>query len=207
MKKKLLYCTYNQAKFNEIQKALDLEKFTLLSPDDLNLHIDVEETGSDYKENARLKVAAHLDKLEDRDIIAFSDDTGVEIEALNGEPGVHTRRWNGTRMTDEEIIEYALKRLSGVPETARRAKFVTCIAFGSKNSVIRFSTGELVGKILIEEDSTTDRMEGFPFGTIFWIDELKTTLGKFHASRNDEKFKGFKTHREKALDKFVQEIS
>lgn len=203
MRQKLLYCTYNKAKFEEISKYIDIEKFILLSPEDLNMNIDVEETGDDYKTNAQLKVQAHLNRLEDEDIIAFSDDTGVEIAALNGEPGIHTRRWNGSRMTDEEVIEYALEKMKD--KGNRAAKFITCIAYGSKSNSVQFVFGELLGSILEKEDPKTDRMEGFPFSTIFWVNELQIPLGRLHSERN--LYKNFRTHREKAFQQLLDKLT
>lgn len=123
MKKELLYATTNPGKVVEIRKHLAGHGITILSPQDLQININVPETGKSLEENAILKAKAYGKLAGGR--LVMTDDTGIEIAALNGEPGIRVRYWKDgkTRMGDEEIIKYALQKLHGVPVNQRQAEF------------------------------------------------------------------------------------
>lgn len=136
--------------------------------------------------------------MNDKEIIIISDDTGVEIDALDGEPGIHVRRWKGYRMEDEEIINYCLERMNGIPRGERGAQFRTIISVGGIGTDSRIFEGTLRGEII--EKPITLRMEGFPFESIFYIPEYKMMLGEIHQLTPEEKqVKGFHSHREIAV--------
>lgn len=102
MSKKLLYATTNPGKIFEVGKLLKFYGIEIISPKDLKIEIDVPEIGKTLEENVQLKAEAYL-KVVDYNIVVMSDDTGAEIDALNGEPGIHVRRWKDkkTAMTDQ----------------------------------------------------------------------------------------------------------
>lgn len=123
MKKELLYATTNPGKVAEIRRHLAGHGIIILSPQDLGIKLDVPETGKNLDENAVIKARAYGKLAGGR--LVMTDDTGIEIAALNGEPGIRVRYWKDgkTRMGDEEIIEYALQELMGVPLEKRQAEF------------------------------------------------------------------------------------
>lgn len=127
---RLFYATTNPGKIFEVGKFLKPFGIELLGPKDLGLSIDVPEEGETLEENAIAKAQAYLDAGVDMPVI--SDDTGIEIDVLDGEPGIHVRRWKDkkTRMSDEEVIDYCLMRMKGIHKSKRVAQFRTVIAVG-----------------------------------------------------------------------------
>ena len=203
MVKQVLYATNNQGKISEVSKLLLYNGIEVVSPKDLEIVLDVPETGSTLEENAKLKSAAYLAFSNGR--IVLSDDTGLEIDALNGEPGIHVRRWRDkyNRMGDEEIINYCLERMSGIPEDQRGAQFRTVLALAVPNGGIEIFDGTLRGTIL--EQPAKLRVEGFPFESLFFVTEWNMLLGEAHqieASKKDGRI----NHRERALMKAIPRI-
>lgn len=199
--KKLLYATGNSGKIFEVGKLLKFYGIEIVSPKDLKIEIDVPETGKTLEENASLKVQAYL-KAVGEDIVVMADDTGAEIQALGGEPGIHVRRWKDkkTEMTDREILDYAMERLEGVPPEKRTANMRTIIALGTKKDGIELFEGVIHGLIL-EKPVSKYNMEGFPFESIFFIPawgEGGLVLGEVHRMSSEKK-KKYLTHREKAV--------
>ena len=126
---RILFATKNPGKLFEFQKAFKKlhSDYVVISHNELPYEIpDCEETGTTFEENARLKVqnARHHLESEDKNMIVIADDSGMEINCLNREPGVFTRRWNGSEMTDDEIIDHCLDKMKGVDD--RSATYVTC---------------------------------------------------------------------------------
>ncbi len=203
MSKELLYATNNPGKLVEISKLLNHNGIKVVSPKDLGIELDIPETGNSLEENASLKAKAFL--LESDGRIVLSDDTGLEIDALNGEPGIHVRRWKDgkTRMTDKEIIEYCVQRMTGIPKEQRGAQFRTVLALALPDGTIETFEGTLRGEIL--ENPALIRVEGFPFESLFFIPEWEMLLGEVHQLEAKDK-KGRLNHREKALQKAIPRI-
>lgn len=132
--------------------------------------------------------------------MVLADDTGVEIDALGGEPGIHVRRWDGTRMTDMGIINYCLEKLTGVVPEERSAKFRTVVALGIPGIGIELWEGTLKGFILDQADLNY-LMKGFPFESLFFVPEFGEDgmlLGEIHRLSGKAKNK-YLTHRERAI--------
>jgi XTP/dITP diphosphohydrolase len=204
--KKLLYATNNPGKLFEVSKLLESSNVEVISPQDLDIDLDIEETGETLEANASLKISAFLDYVTS-DIIVMADDTGVEIDALNGEPGIHVRRWQDgkTRLTDQQVINYCLKRMQGIPPAKRTAKFRTVVALGVPEKEIELFDGILAGTIV--EKPGRLRYEGFPFETLFYIPEWGKLLGEVHDLPIEEKIKQkLFTHRERAVLKALPRI-
>ncbi len=194
---KLLYATSNPGKLQEVSTQLAQHNIKVYSPADFNLKIKVDETGRSLEENALLKLKAYLDVVPN-DVVVMADDTGVEIDALGGEPGIHVRRWKGYRMEDEEIIQYCLKRLKGIRRPKRTAQFRTVIATGQRENDIQIFDGTLRGEIV--EQPIKLRITGFPFESIFYIPHYQLMLGDLHQLSQEEKLrKHFLSHRERAI--------
>lgn len=208
MVKRLLYATTNPGKIFEVGKLFNFYGIKIVSPKDLGIDIEVLETGSSLEENARLKAEAYL-KIVGQDTLVMADDTGAEIDALGGEPGIHVRRWKDkkTPMTDKAIVDYAMVRLKGIPDEKRAAKMRTVIALGTKGVEIELFEGTLKGLIL-ETPKFEYMMPGFPFETIFFVPqwgEKGLVLGEVHRMPFKAK-KGYLTHREKAVAAAVPKI-
>lgn len=202
----LLYATSNPGKIMEVRKVLDDLGLDLLAPRDLGLTLDVPEEGRTLEENARAKALAYLDALAAqgrRDIVVLADDTGVEIDALSGEPGIHVRRWAGYPMTDEAIIALCMARLAGVPLDRRGAQFRTVIALGAPGGPIECFNGTLCG-VIVEQPAPL-RIPGFPFEAIFYVPEWGRLLGEVHALPAGQK-RAYGTHRERAVRRALPAI-
>jgi len=199
MKKKLVYATENPGKLKEVKKLLKSFGINIVSPKDFKISLDVKESGSTLKENSKLKVEAYLDAINREDVVIVVDDTGLEIDALNGEPGIHVRKWKDkkTRMSDQQIFDYCLSRLEGVPEKRRGAQFRSVVAVGTLENKIEHFEGILKGVIMGREEAQLGT-EGFPFEGLFWVPEWKMFLGEAHKLPLEEKFK-LLTHRGRAL--------
>ena len=165
--KRFLYATSNPGKQDEVGKYLSHHGINIITPQDLGLSLDPEETGNSLEENATLKCQAFIDAVQDPNVIVMADDTGVEIDALGGEPGIHVRRWKGYRMEDEEIIQYCVERMRGVPKGERGAQFRTVLAIGASHIPVETFDGVLRGEVA--EEPIALRMVGFPFESIFYF--------------------------------------
>jgi len=193
---RLVYATGNLGKFGEVKKILAHHGLTLHSPQDLGVEIEVEESGKTLEDNARLKADAYAAALPP-DCVVVGDDTGVEIEALGGEPGIYVRRWVGREMSDQEIIGHCLARLAGIPRERRTARFRTVLAVVVSGAT-RLFTGTLSGHIV--QEPIPLRIPGFPFESLFYADEFRLMLGDMHQLPLTERLaQNILTHRERAF--------
>jgi len=200
MTQRLLYATTNPGKVFEVRKILAAHGLGLLAPQDLGLSLDVDETGATLEENATLKARAYFDLARERGrdgaLVVLADDTGLEIDALGGEPGIHIRRWIGRKMTDQEIYDYTLERLANVPPGERGALFRTVIAIGTPAGSIELLEGRLRGEILVNPGPV--QIAGFPFEALFYVPAWSRVLGEIYELPPAEKA-SFLTHRERAI--------
>jgi len=193
----IVYATTNPGKFSEVQKLFAGHNMTIHSAAEYNVNIDVDETGTTLEENAILKAEAYRDAIKD-DVIVLGDDTGIEIDALGGEPGIKVRRWKGYKMTDDEIITYTMERLKDVPENKRTAQFRTVIAVAKRSLPTKTFSGILPGRIVVEPHNF--REEGLPFQPLFFSTEYNQMLYQIHTLPMAEKLaQNIITHRERAV--------
>jgi XTP/dITP diphosphohydrolase len=185
----VIIATKNKGKAKEFEKLFlpkGLAVKTLLDYPEIE---DVEETGSTFEENAILKAETIANNLGVR---VIADDSGLEIDALEGRPGVYSARYAGSEKNDENNIDKVLDELQGVPESERTARFCCALAMAEpgKETVTVFGTCE--GRILNERRGTN----GFGYDPIFFVE----TEGKAMAElASDEKNKI--SHRANAIRK------
>lgn len=203
MKKQLLYATTNPGKLFEVSRYLGQFGIKVYSPADFNLSVEVAETAATLAENSKMKVKTYLDQ--GVNCLVMADDTGVEIDALKGEPGIHVRRWKDgkTPMTDQEIIDYCLFRMRKIHPLVRQAKFTTVLSLGIPHEEIDIYVGELNGTIL--EEPSKFAIEGFPFESLFYIPQWEMVLGEVHRLPIEKKIH-YLTHRELAVKKSLPRI-
>lgn len=163
--KKLLIATTNPGKvleYKEIFKELGLD-IALISLKEAGVAQKLEETGSTFEENAVQKAKFYHNLT---GLPVLSDDAGMEIDYLGGEPGVHSRRWPGYEASDEEIMQMALDKLKGVPQGKRGAQLraVIGLIFPDNPKIYTFE-GILRGAIA--EKSFGKMIVGYPFRSIF----------------------------------------
>jgi len=163
---KLLVATKNLGKAREISSFLGESfgrRIKVVSLNDLSGAPDVEETGETFEENAVLKAKAYF---EWSGIPSVADDAGLEIDFLNGEPGVKSRRWLGYEMSDQEMIDTALEKLRGVPKEKRTARLAAVgVYYDGKNMLVE--KGSIDG--YIAEEQAIECEKGYPFRTIFVV--------------------------------------
>jgi XTP/dITP diphosphohydrolase len=199
---KLVFATENPGKINEVKKFAAKFGVEILSPSEAGLTSrEVEETGDNYEDNARLKVEAYRNQPAAKEFVIIGDDTGIEIDALGGEPGIHTRRWLGYRMSDDEIVGYAFGRMHGVEKDKRTATFRSTVAYSVKGSDVRFVTGELPGQITETPMLDAPRQEGVPFRRLFMVTEDHIPLWQFDETPPDKRTL---SHRESAFKKLFE---
>jgi XTP/dITP diphosphohydrolase len=167
----LLLATTNPHKLEEFRVIFADLPFYLRSLNDLNLGIDVEETGSTFEENARLKALAYARA---SGMLTLADDSGLEIDALGGAPGVYSARFLGPDVSYEERFRVILERLRGLPPEQRTARFRCVIGLAEPSGLYRSVTGVVEGQI-----ADAPRGEhGFGYDPIVLIPELGKTMAE-----------------------------
>ena len=201
----VLYATTNPGKVLEVRKYLWSFGIAFLSPSEIGLSIEVEETGQTLAENAALKAKAYRAQVPH--MVVLADDTGVEIDALHGEPGIHVRRWRDGRtpMSDQAIIDYCMARMQGIPPAQRGAQFRTVIALAGPGGAVELFDGILRGEIVVTPAPLN--IPGFPFEAIVAIPAWGKLLGDIHACSMAEKLRrGYLTHRERAVQRAIPRL-
>ena len=171
----LILATNNQHKADEIYdifnmtdlRFADLEVWT---QKDAEIDVDVEETGTTYEENAALKAQAVWDAAKAKGMTAYvlAEDSGLEVEALDGGPGIYTKRWAGEHATDDDRIDLLLKKLRHIDYPhLRMARYVCTACVIDPKGERHFFRGEVLGDILKERRGTG----GFGYDPVFrWLD-------------------------------------
>ena len=198
---KLLLATTNQGKLREYQHLLSGLPFELVSPIKEGLDISVEESHSSYEENARLKattyaVASHL--------IALADDSGLEVDALGGEPGIRSARAAGENASDKDRVTYLLNRLKAVPREKRTARFVCVIAIAIPGGKVEICRGECHGIIAFEPRGNN----GFGYDPVFYFPEIGKTMAELPLDiKNQVSHRGHATRKARqVLEKLAEKV-
>jgi len=187
---KLIFATHNQHKLEEIQQLITTS-VELSSLNDLNFSKEIEETGKNLKENALIKAQTIYQTFKTN---TFADDTGLEIDFLNGEPGVLSARYAGSDKNSEANIQKVLNLMQG--ETNRKARFRTVIALIYNQQEFLFE-GIVEGQIL----ETPRGNKGFGYDPIFQPQGYNLSFAEMSAS-----IKNSISHRAKAIEKLIQFI-
>lgn len=187
--KELMIATKNKGKILEFKEMLEPKGFQVLSLLDFPDLPDVEETGTTFEENAVLK-AETISKMLNKPVIA--DDSGLTIDALNGEPGVFSARYAGHEKNDQKNIEKVLEKLKGVPERERTARFQCVLALAVSGQ--KTLTVEGICEGIITEKPVGDN--GFGYDPIFYVPEKGKTMAQL-----EKQEKNRISHRANALKK------
>lgn len=183
---KLLAATTNRGKIVEIAEILSGLGVTVMTPEEIDLHIDVKEDGATFAENALIKARAWS---EAAGMPALADDSGLCVDALDGRPGVMSARFSGSDATDEKNIELLLRSLQS--KTQRTARFVCAVALAWQTGEVILAEGRYEG-IIIDEPRGRG---GFGYDPVFLDPELNKTLAQMSPGE-----KNARSHRRKALD-------
>lgn len=190
--KKILIGTTNEGKVNDFKQLLENEQIQVLSLRDLDNAIDVEETGTTFAENAILK-AETLSRYYNQIVIA--DDSGLEIEALNGKPGVYSARYAGEHKSDEDNINKVLSEMEGIPFHNRKAAFVCVLALAVPGQETKIFEGKCDGYITEKPKGNN----GFGYDPIFYVPEKEKTMAELSLEEKNEL-----SHRKRAIDKLKE---
>lgn len=163
--------TNNQAKVGEYKSLLSNLPFELVTLVDLGITIRVSEVGESLEENARLKATLFAAKSH---LVALADDSGLEVDALNGEPGPLSARYAGDGASDRDKVSYLLSRLEGVPWEKRTARFRCVIAIATPDGKVEICSGERRGFITFEPKGE----HGFGYDPVFYLPELGKTMAE-----------------------------
>ena len=171
MRPKLLLATNNQAKVREYKSLLQDLPCELVTLAEQGINISVSEVGESLEENARLKATVLAAESQ---LIAMADDSGLEVDALGGEPGRLSARYAGEGASDRDRINYLLTRLEGVPEEKRSARFRCVIAIATPDGKVALCSGECQGFITLAPRGE----QGFGYDPIFYLAELGKTMAE-----------------------------
>jgi XTP/dITP diphosphohydrolase len=191
----LLLATGNPSKLRELRAIAGPYEFEILSPGDLGIALEVEETGATFAENALLKANAFY---AETGVPSLADDSGLVVDALGGEPGIYSARYGGPGGDDADRTALVLERLRGVPREQRSARFVAAIAvvgIWPEPCIVEDSVEGLITDVPMGDG-------GFGYDPIFFYGPFNATL----AQVSDER-KASVSHRGKALRRAAAEIA
>ena len=173
-----------------MQELLGGFGLSLVTPSDLGISRDVEETGDTYEENAAIKARAFASA---SGLLTLADDSGLEVDALGGAPGVRSARYSTTG-SDSDNVDLLLKNLSQVSDEARTARFVCVVAIAGPSEDIEFSRGECEGAIARERRGEG----GFGYDPVFLPSGRDVTMAQLPMEE-----KNYISHRARAVRKAI----
>lgn len=176
---RLLIATHNRGKLREYQEIFNDLGLELLTLDDVGITHDVKETGATFEENARLKAVTYAQQ---SGLLTLADDSGLEVDALNGEPGVYSKRYAGEGRSDAERNAYLLKKLRAVPPAKRMARFRCVIVLMNAQGVEWVTDGTCEGEIAFESRGTN----GFGYDPIFIVGDTGKHLAEFSSEEKNK---------------------
>ena len=191
---RIVFATGNAGKIREINGIMSDTGMEVVSMKDAGIRMDIEENGSTYEDNALIKARAVASMTKD---IVMADDSGLEIDYLNKEPGVYSARYLGEdtsyRIKNADLIQ----RLEGVPDDQRTARFVCAIAAVLPNGRELTVRAAIEGRIGYEEKGEN----GFGYDPIFYVPEFRKTTAELTEAEKNEV-----SHRGKALRLIKEEL-
>lgn len=185
--------TRNEGKVREIRAALADLPVEVTGLPDADIP-DVEETGTTFRKNAIIKARYYCQQTGE---FCLADDSGLEVDSLNGAPGVYSARYAGENASDGDNNEKLLAALGGVPEAERGARFRSVLALAGPDGSLILSDGVCEGRILVEAKGTA----GFGYDPLFFMPDMGKTLAEITV---DEKNKI--SHRGNALKMMKQKL-
>lgn len=203
MGQRIIFATGNAGKMREIREILADMDMEVLSMKEAGVEADIVENGTTFEENAVIKAKTAASMLEEHlgnrqdAVIVLADDSGLEIDALNKEPGIYSARYMGEDTPYSVKSANLIARLAGVPDEERTARFVCAIAAVMPNGEIVTTQGVIEGRIGYEEKGNN----GFGYDPIFYVPEYGRTTAQL-----TEEEKNRISHRGKALEAMKDEL-
>lgn len=195
---KIIYGTSNQEKINQVKEYLEYkqEDIEIISLKEISFNEEIDENGKTFEENSLIKakaIKAFCDKNDIHEII-MTDDAGLCVDTLNGEPGVYSARYAGDHAPQIESITKVLNKMKDVKDEDRTAKFVCVLTLIMPDGIIKVARGETLGKIV----KTPGPLGKLTYGPIFIPNGFNKTMNEL----TDEELGA--THREKALNQIIK---
>ena len=181
---KIIFATGNKNKMKEIRMILADLGMEILSMKEAGVDIDIVEDGKTFEENALIKARAiaQLEKVKEMDAIVLADDSGLEIDYLNKEPGIYSARYAGTDTSYDIKNSLLLSRMKGVADEDRTARFVCAIAAVFPNGEDAVVRGTMEGRVAYEISGAN----GFGYDPIFWLPEYNCTSAELDPEKKNE---------------------
>lgn len=195
--KKIIFATGNQDKMGEIRSILSDWDMELQSMKEAGIELDIVEDGTSFEENACIKASAVAAQVQEEGIVVLADDSGLEIDYLNKEPGIYSARYLGEGTPYSVKNQKILERMEGVPKQERTARFVCAIAAADINGEICVIRGTIEGYIGWEPSG----VNGFGYDPIFYLDEYGCSTAELSEEKKNEL-----SHRGKALRAMRQKL-
>lgn len=195
---KILLATQNQGKVKELQEMLSDTQIDVLSLRDIENWEDIEETGSTFAENASLKARVAAERT---GYIALADDSGLEVDALNGAPGVYSARYAGEPKDDERNNDKLLKALEKVPDEERTARFRCALVIATPDGREYLTEGTVEGRI----SRMRRGKDGFGYDPLFFMSDFGRTMAELTVIQKNKV-----SHRAQAFQKaipFLKELA
>ena len=192
---KIVLASKNEHKLVEISKITEKFGFELILQSELGIDIDVEETGTTFEENSFLKAEAVMKAT---GLPALADDSGIAVDALNGEPGIYSARYGFDESLDDwGRLQLLLKNTEHVPDGQRQAQFVCVITMVTPDGQVIQARGEIHGELLREARGEN----GFGYDPIFYYPPFGMTTAEMSAEDKNKV-----SHRGNALNVFYEKL-
>jgi len=195
MKKRIIFATGNENKMKEIRMILADLGLEILSMKEAGVFEEIEEDGMSFEENAEIKARA-ISRVMTNDIV-LADDSGLEIDYLNKEPGIYSARYMGEDTSYHIKNASLIERLNGVPDEKRTARFVCAVAAAFPDGSVKTVRGTMEGRIGYEEKGEN----GFGYDPIFYLPEYGCTSAELSGEEKNKI-----SHRGKALRAIKDEL-
>lgn len=195
MNKPLVLATRNNGKIEEMKTMLSPYGIEVKGVSEYPECPEVEEDGVTFQENARKK-AETISKV--LGLPALADDSGLEVDAMEGRPGVYSARFAGPHATDEDNINKLIESMKDVPAGERQARFRCVLALAVPGRETWFTEGACEGHIVLEPKGS----HGFGYDPIFYLPELEKTMAQLSKDEKNDM-----SHRGKAVRQFLDEVS
>lgn len=193
--KKIIFATGNAGKMKEIRDILSDLPVQVLSMKEAGVRADIVEDGKTFAENAVIKARAIMEMTGE---VVLADDSGLEIDYLNKEPGIYSARYMGEDTSYRIKNANLIQRLEGVPDEKRTARFVCAIAAAFPDGTVKTTEGTIEGRIGYEEKGAN----GFGYDPIFYVPEYGCTTAEL-----SEEQKNKISHRGKALTAMKKKLA
>ena len=189
---RIIFATGNAGKMREIREIMADMDMEICSMKEAGISLDIEENGTTFEENAQIKAKAICELTGE---IVLADDSGLEIDYLNKEPGIYSARYMGEDTSYHIKNAKLIERLEGVPDEKRDARFVCVIACAYPDGTVDTATGIIEGKLAKEPKGEN----GFGYDPIFYLPERGMTTGEMEPEE-----KNAISHRGIAIRKMVE---